>query len=305
MGFSLIEVTLRTFNYNYCPCMLNKLKTNRGPLSNDINLSSDPYLIWRPKPNCHPFNSQGMRGRDVDVNDGKNEYYILAVGDSHTCGPIDSPSWVFYLEELLNRDKFGVKVINAGVWGYSSFQMLRRFKECLEYSPQMALVTWCSNDALPTSIPDKDYVASKKFFDYSLKLRLSHLLWAFHDKLLSKINVKQPVMPRVGLEEYGGYLKEIISLAKKNNIEVILLTRPYIGEAGINYAFDWKKVAPTYNQLTIRTAKANNLISIDIYSYFRDREQYFTDESHLTDEGYKLVAKIVYDHLKDAISRKE
>jgi len=95
------------------------------------------------------FNSQGFRGKELG---GKQhgEFRIFTIGDSNTLGwggSEDAPNWPVHLEDLLQESNNRFTVINAGVWGYTSFQGMRRFKEVLGYDPDMVIISFGSNDA--------------------------------------------------------------------------------------------------------------------------------------------------------------
>ena len=308
-GLLICEVFLRIVDYNYVPMKLSFLDRadtrftdfhRKLHESNNINLEISPFTFWQPKKNRSPFNKQGFRGREINAKDDKN--LIFTFGDSNTCGPFLTYSWSEYLQGFIDDNHhMNTPVINAGVWGYSSLQVFNRFEECLKYKPRIVLVSWCSNDALSVAISDSDYMASKKMFSFLGSLKIFKLAWAVHDKLLFA-NRKNGIEPcrRLSLVEYENYLKKIIEIGKKNNMQVVLLTRPYHGKPD-NEVWDWKNYAPDYNNLTLKMADNNGLLAIDLYSFFKDKDYLFCDESHFNDQGNRLAAKIIYDRLKNYI----
>jgi hypothetical protein len=126
---------------------------------------SDPYLFWTFRPNQviytafdlnkeHqiPINSLGLRGLEYNAADYKDSYRILCLGDSCTfCWEV-----VFRdgYPEILQRDlritypDKNVRVINAGVPGYASFQMVRMYRKWNTFFKPDLIVFWsASNDA--------------------------------------------------------------------------------------------------------------------------------------------------------------
>jgi lysophospholipase L1-like esterase len=58
----------------------------------------------------------------------------------------DGPHWPGYLGEILGASGDRT-VVNAGVYGYTSFQGLRRLKQCLDQQPDLVLISFRINDA--------------------------------------------------------------------------------------------------------------------------------------------------------------
>jgi hypothetical protein len=102
-------------------------------------------------------------------------------------------------------------------------------------------------------------------------------------------------VPRVSLEQYKNNLKEIIRISKENNIQPVLLTRPYIWNSPDELW--WKYFAPDYNSSTIQIAKREGIPVIDVYTYFKDKELYFEDESHFSRMGHMVASVIIYESI--------
>ena len=182
LSLFLAEVFLRVINFEYNPLIIdvvNESDWRKFHAFKDEAFIDDPILLWRPKIDSENiFNKQGFRGEIVD--DTNSHYYkILAVGDSNTLGPntIDDISWPHYLEELLRENNDETIVMNAGVWGYSAYQGLERFKEFLLYKPDMVLISFGSNDAALVFTPDKKWnKKSLAMFEFLNKFKLYSLI---------------------------------------------------------------------------------------------------------------------------------
>lgn len=258
----------------------------------------DADLIWRPKKSQHMFNSQGFIGPVVDEAKRDGEYRIFTLGDSNTAG---HPGWPVYLGKLFEAADANVEVVNAGVWGYSSWQGLNLFKEILRYQPDMVLVSFGGNDAHRVTIPDSQYVRSRRFYSESwiLKLRISQLIIAANDIILLKNKRSAILVPRVSLDEYERNLGEMIRLAKEHNVRLVFLTRPFTGTS--YHELWWKNFAPAYNEITLRVADEQGVNAIDIYAYFKNADGFFADESHFTTDGHFMAARIIYEQIKDRL----
>lgn len=307
------EAILRLVDYNYTPLkikVMGNIHDWRFQHSfKDKHFMYDPDLIWRPKKNSSVFNSQGYRGKELSMKKNDDEFRIFAIGDSNTLGwsGKEGPNWPMYLQGLLtNRDKT-FSVINAGVWGYSSYQGVKRFEESLSLKPDMVLISFGVNDAHMVAVSDAEFIKANAEFikttlssykSFLFKFKIGQVVIAFFEKVISskKESGKDGLVHRVSVEEYKDNLIKIIEISKKNNIECILLTRPFIGESP-NKLW-WKNFAPDYVKATIEVGKTYGAPVIDIYSLFRDKEQYFADEAHFNEEGHRLAAKIIYDQIK-------
>lgn len=304
LSFVIIEAVLTIAKYQYTPLKmvtikktLNKYDWRDHHIFEDGDFVYDPYLIWRPKNNYSVFNAEGYRGRELKFCRRENAYCIFAFGDSNTLGMRGrtAPNWPGYLEGELIESGKDCLVVNAGIWGYTLFQGLRRFKEALPLKPDMALVCFGSNDAYRVVIQDKDYVADKfgikgRIYKYKTGLFLISL----RDRLFKQKNIK--LIPRVSIYDYEKYLNEIVSLCAEYNIKLVLLTRPFIG--GTEDELWWKNFGPQYNDVVKKVAKNKNIKLIDLYDYFKDKEEYFSDESHFTKEGDKVAAKLICEEIK-------
>ena len=300
----LCEVFLSRIDYHYTPLsirVLNKGDWRYHHAFEDKHFVYDPNLLWAPKKNYSVFNSQGFRGRELSVEKQEGEWRIFAVGDSNTLGwdQQNGPNWPLYLEDLLKKDKEGIVVINAGVYGYTSFQGVRRFKEILPYHPDMVLISFEGNDALRVQVSDKEFMARHFFRRINMdkllmKSRIGQLAMAAGDKLLFRGKGEQ-LVPRVSVEEYTDNINEMISVARERGIRVVLLTRPFL----LKNVDLQKHYAAYYAGATKDVARRSGVPVIDLASEFSYKDGYFTDYAHFNEAGHRLAAKMIYDRLKD------
>jgi lysophospholipase L1-like esterase len=299
----LAEAALRLFDYRYTPMSIQRpgaLDRRNYHLFEDLSFTYDPELIWAPKKSHDIFNAQGYRGEALPPGKKPGELRILAVGDSNTLGwpGTDGANWPADLESLARGRGFPAHVANAGVWGYSSFQGVARLKRYLDLKPDIVLISFGSNDAHPVAVSDREYLArhagQSSLFQRLGGLRLGELVAAVRDRLASPAQDAE-LGRRVTLDDYRENLAGMIRLAREAGAAVVLLTRPYVGES--NHPLWWKNVGADYNAATVEVAAAQDAPVIDIYTAFRDRRGFFTDESHFTKEGHRLAAELVFSQL--------
>jgi lysophospholipase L1-like esterase len=311
VGLMISELLLRAAGYHYTPLRIDvqyKSDWRDYHVFEDTSFVSDSYLIWRPKASAAVFNSQGYRGRELEADKKPGSIRIFTVGDSNTLGwgEQNGPNWPLYLDELLQRADSRTTVVNAGVWGYSSFQGRRRFEEVLRFQPDIVFISFGSNDAHRVTISDSDFVnlGGRKLTFYLGRmlntLRIGQLLLAASDKAFLK--EKEQLVARVSLQEYKANLNEIVQEAMRRNIQVVLLTRPYIGKSSDERW--WMTYEPDYNAAVEEIANSANVPWIDVYSRFRDRKEYFADESHFNEVGHRLMAQVVYEKIRPILDER-
>jgi lysophospholipase L1-like esterase len=307
---TLTEFVLRAAGYQYSPI---KIGTNINSdfreqhAFHDRNLVYDPDLIWRPfSGQFSPFNPQGFRGPTIDKEKPPGTYRIVAIGDSNTFGwDVDEgANWPAQLQDRFAASKPGTQVINAGVWGYTSYQGLQRFKEMLAFHPDLVLVSFGANDAHPVAVPDAEYVRSHDRIEQitraSRKLRLAQLAVAGWDRA-QMMTGGRTLGPRVSLDDYRAHLRDMIRDGDRAGVRVVLLTRPYVGTS--TDPASWKTLAPAYRAATIEAGRESNVAVIDVYEAFKDKPDVFDDEAHFGVAGHRMAAALLHDELTKLIQR--
>jgi lysophospholipase L1-like esterase len=293
------ELVLRWMDYRYTPLRIETIKRYSEwryfHSYEDRHFMYDPNLLWRPRPGTSLFNSQGYRGRELASRKSPDEIRIFAVGDSNTLGWYGErdANWPMYLEEQLRPQYPALSVQNAGVSGYSSFQGLRRFEEALPYQPDVVIFSFGANDAMRVTMSDAEYArAGPPWLALEralLHLRFGHLFRALVDRLWS--TSKPGLVPRVSVDEYRANLIGAVRHAREHNVAIVLLTRPFTGASP--HPSWWKNFAPQYNDVVREVSRELNVPFIDIFEDLRDRDDLFSDESHLTEEGYRRMAGVI------------
>lgn len=304
----VLELGLRVFGFNATPVDIQAGRTRDARafhLFDDSNFEYHPELIWAPRAGHTVFNSQGFRGEEIRGSKRPGEIRIFTVGDSNTLGwaGTHGPNWPANLQVLARRQHTGVTVVNAGVWGYATFQGVARFRQTLQYDPDIVLVSFGSNDAHLVPEPDKAYKA--RSFRYSAvgqwlqNFRLGELVLSVMDGSSRGAGLS----PRVNLDDFRANLRTIAAEARAHDVNVVLLTRPYVGP--IDNEIWWKNRGADYSVAAAEVAEAEDLPFVDVYSFFKGRDELFADESHFTDEGHAQAAAIIWAHVKALVERRQ
>jgi lysophospholipase L1-like esterase len=299
------ELVLRVAGYQYSPVQIGGDVTGDWRdehAFHDRNLVYDPVLIWRPvSGQFSPFNPQGFRGVPVDTVKPPGTLRIVALGDSNTFGwDVDEgANWPSQLQALFATSHPGTEVINAGVWGYSSFQGVRRFHEMLAFAPDIVLISFGANDAHQVRVPDAAYVRRhdrmERLTRATQRLRLAQLAVAVADRVDTASGAGGALEPRVSLDDYAAHLREMVRVGQQRGIQLVLLTRPFTGRSADPAS--WKTHAPAYNAVVGAVAGEENVLAIDLHAHVQDHPEYFDDESHFGVEGHRVAAELIYAQL--------
>ncbi len=294
------EAVLRGAGYEYHPMRITAGDANDARayhLFGDQNFVYDPELIWRPRAGFGVFNSLGFRGPEVGSREPALR--IATVGDSNTLGwaGADGANWPGELGRLLSAAGVDAEVVNAGVWGYSSHQGVPRTREVLALEPDLVLISFGANDAHHVSRSDADFsnrsLARRRLENAVGSLRSAQLLTAALDRLAPPSGEPRR---RVALDDYRRNLETMIDDVRRAGAVPVLLTRPYVGI--VLGDAHWKHVAPDYNLATVEVGERLQVPVVDVFSFFKERDALFADESHFTEEGHRQAAAVVFEHLR-------
>lgn len=295
------EGILRIVDYDYNPLRIRILGGEDYKLSDDYKSDwryyhafkdeafiYDNSLFWRPKFGYKDlFNSQGYRGNVLGVKTN-DEYRIFALGDSNTLG-IEAKrrdsNWPEVLEQEFHQNgNQHVRVINSGVWGYSSYQGRIRFDEVLSLDPNMILVSFGVNDGHRVFTPDKEWSSRSNrirvFLSSHFKIAL--LVQAVEEKLISLYRstfYKSEVLKsRVSLDDYRNNLEYMIKESRRRGVRIVLLTRPFLTvtntpNSGDSYTY-------LYNNIVRDISTEFGIDMIDLERLFIGKDWFFSDNSH-------------------------
>jgi lysophospholipase L1-like esterase len=193
-------------------------------------------------------------------------------------------------------------VINAGVWGYSSFQGVLRLREVLPLAPDVVTISFGSNDARPVRATDAERSGTSRAAAILKgrlgRLRLGRVLIGGVDRLWA-LGTAGSMRRRVSLDLYRDNLRTMIDEIRATGAQPVLMTRPYIGDPPS--PIEWRAAAPDYNAATVEVAEETAVPVVDLYSHFKRRERYFADNSHFTTEGHRIAARLVYEELQPVL----
>ena len=305
----LIELGLRLFGFQFT---LEPPKVEFGwpdPFVLENEFLTDPDLLWVPPE--YPAQVAAAQGQQPS---------IVFMGDSCTY-------WGQYPEQLRSiiagrHPDSDFTYVNLGVPGWSSYSGLQQLqRDVLPIRPQAITIYYGWNDHWNYfGLQDKDAARSlnsensSKLSAARSRLRIAQLVnRAF---LAIRQNSANPSRERVPLDDFRANLRQMVRIARDNDIIPILLTAPtshqrgqepaYLAHRSLTNLEDLVPLHQQYVQAVRDVAAAENAPLIDLHQEFNqlprpNLERLFTkDGIHLRAEGDQKIAEIIDRHLAQA-----
>jgi lysophospholipase L1-like esterase len=285
-------------------------------------LRSDPRQVFVR------INRDGFRGPEIDP--AHRTTRIVTVGDSCTFGMAEAESYPRVMEDTLRRGGVAVEVINAGVEGYTTGDVLLEVDRIGQLRPEWVTI----------------YLGWNGFFNEEQVFGFPRLAsWRLLRGVARGIGRAYRGRQQTALSEYAkakhldrdapavraldgfvpafvGDLQEIVRLIRARGSRVVLFTLPGLYEMDheptlamlqmghvpsyTDNPYVLAKLTARYND-TLREMARNGsaeLIDLDQWSRvtLRPRERYFFDSVHLTDEGQTMLGRYLADRLQSLIT---
>lgn len=150
----VFEIGLRFYftNYGDETELISYIYSREDIQNQVVQFTGVPYAHYVPNPNYVGHNSLGYRGEETTIEKPAGTYRIVTIGESTTYGfgVNAGQAYPAVLQEELLED-YGyeyVEVINAGVIGYTSYEVLTNFQfRVLELDPDLIIYYGALNDA--------------------------------------------------------------------------------------------------------------------------------------------------------------
>jgi lysophospholipase L1-like esterase len=270
------------------------LTTNLGVFPGTEQLfEPDEKLFWKLRPNLravaaseklpdveYPFTvSTGPDGHRLTPKSGGKNETVLFLGDSCTFGIPVNDNETF--PALVQREIEGIRVINAGVPGYSAFQGRLVLENWSGPAPAAVVITFWPNgrsswDHL-SDLEHQELLAAERQGEFS-RHRLTRLLR----------RVSPGTRPRLNDEEFAAEIRKMIAWCREHGSRPILQVWPVQKQSLEAVEID--------RQAQLRQiAAAENVPLVDLVPHVRKAADpaLFADNIHMRQAGYKLVAKVL------------
>lgn len=341
LSLFLIEVALRIYG------------GAKGELKNDIYRISFccGYKLKANSLSSYDIDPDGFR-RTLLGFDGRPEnevFKIVAMGDSITFGATNTKlfSYPSYLELVLNSDRGRVElpkgkkyvdVINAGIIGYSSFQLKKYLRDTvLDLKPDMVIVSigthdqshvlnnpflWFLEDNIPLFYWYYNHSATTAY----LRRVFSPIIAGRKEKSLGELKsgTKSPSEDDLkNPDAYGTYennVREIVRMLKERNVLPVLVPWPLTeGKGDIkDFAFDEVETVDPRSKTQYRMMagimeKIAREYSIPIvYTPFQEPivspkhsvKYFMASRVHLNDSGGEIMGFVLANAIKEILKGK-
>ena len=243
---------------------------------------------------------------------GKEGYRIICLADSVSVMYGGHKEYPAMLENLLNKsipDK-KIKVFNAGVPGYTSFQGYLYLKnELIRQKPNFVTLNFGPNDhsCALNGKADKEQRVGKSLLD---KLFHRSRFYCCYKNWIKNVRLKyykhnvDAGKSRVSMQDFEDNLISMIDLCRLNNCKVIMLTSFYLDKGQ-----SWVETHKRYNDIITLVAVRRKVNLIDLAEQFSKRSDLFIDPEkdhvHINMKGYEIVARALYEVIRDYINAKE
>jgi len=285
-------------------------------MDSDITLpfiKADKDVFWSPQPGFKgefqgkpvTINSIGLRGDEVPAR-RPGSRRVLCFGDSITFGygTGDDETYPFHLGQLLEDGL--VEVLNAGVTGFTSHQVLGHVRRLLPMlRPDVVTVCIGWNDGNVRTADDREYARRLALArDVDGALDRSYLYRAvktayLRSQVRSATGAARDVA-RVGLEQYKENLAAIVAECRKAGVRPVFIALPRRKDPS-----ETRSTGTPYAAALLETARALSvpLLSVGELGIDTPRsstKEYFIDSLHFSPAGSERMAEILAPQLAAA-----
>lgn len=278
----------------------------------------DPLLFWRIRPHLRRdgrtlTNSLGQRGEELPAKTPQ-EFRILSLGESTTFARRLPPEQSY--SALLERELGSVagrrvRVINAGVPGYSLFQGVSYLRHRgLALEPDAVMTYFGYNDFLPISVgrapgsagpgpgPRASGMTDRELFARrrSLRGRTVHALLEHSNLARLALRRAQPERaqvrpsggPRVPEADRRWLLGELREICREHDLRLVIL-------------IPWYRDFREHESLLREAAGWEGVVVVDLPAKLAaldtSRASFFADGLHPNREGHRLIAQAIAEAL--------
>jgi len=308
----------------------------------DFAFTPHPYLSYYPTPNYRKgltsHNSLGYRNDEFTLEKPSGVYRIVALGGSSTYDVSikdNAATFTAQLERLLKED-YGyqnVQVINAGVPGYNSWEILVNLEfRVLDLDPDLVIIYENTNDVHARMVEPSAYrgddlgrrqawqVPPVALWEHSALLRIVSRMMnmsrqiSIDDFVSSPTYVSWPYEYRLSednldpaeiLKEnppiyFRRNLENMSAIAKDHDIRILLTTwahSPYLKDYA---AEDYYQDGFKENNDVIEEVAADQQVPIfDFAALMPQDAKYWADGRHVNEEGALVKARLFAEYLHD------
>jgi lysophospholipase L1-like esterase len=336
LTFFLLEVGARLWlNYLATPDQYDRyiLFTSIDP--KEFAWTPHQYLVYYPTPNYRKgltfHNSLSYRNDEISLEKPSNVYRIVALGGSSTYDvriEDNKKTFTAQLEKLL-KEQYGyqnVEVINAGVPGYNSWEILINLEfRVLDLNPDLVIIYEGTNDVHARLVEPSAYrgddsgrrqpwrIPPVPLWEHSALLRIlsrmtnltrqvsvddftsspTFLSWPFESRLNEDGVDPTKILEKNTPIYFRRNLENMIAIAKEHGIEVLFVTwaySPYLDDyASKEY---YQQGFQENNEVVKEVANRHHIPLFDFAEVMPQDAKYWADGRHVNEVGALEKARL-------------
>ena len=339
----LLEIGARLWlNYLTTPEQYDRyvLFTSIDP--KDFAFTPHPYLSYYPTPNYQKgltsHNSLGYRNDEFPLEKPSGVYRIVALGGSSTYDVSikdNADTFTAQLERLLKED-YGyqnVQVINAGVPGYNSWEILVNLEfRVLDLDPDLVIIYENTNDVHARMVEPSAYrgddlgrrqawqVPPVALWEHSALLRIvsrmmnmsrqvsiddfvsspTYVSWPYESRLTEDNLDPAEILKENPPIYFRRNLENMSAIAKEHDVTILLTTWAYSPYLKDYAAQDYYQHGFKENNDVVKEVAADQHIPLfDFAAVMPQDAKYWADGRHVNETGALVKARLFAEYIHD------
>lgn len=334
--FILLEVVARAWlNYLATPEQYDRYVLFTSLDAKEYAWTPHPYLAYYPTPNYQKgltsHNSLGYRNEEFSLEKPDGAYRIVALGGSSTYDVSikdNNKTFTAQLEKLL-KEEYGypnVQVINAGVPGYNSWEILVNLEfRVLELEPDLVIIYEGTNDVHARLVEPSAYRSDDlgrrqvwqaprvALWEHSAMLRIlsramnitrqvsvddfvsapTYVSWPFEFRLQEENLDPEEILKENPPIYFRRNLENMIAVAKEHGVEIMFSTwafSPYLNDyASKGY---YQQGFKENNEVVKNVATLVQIPLFDFAEVMPQDAEYWADGRHVNEAGALVKARL-------------
>jgi lysophospholipase L1-like esterase len=336
LTFFLLEIVARGWlNYLATPDQYDRYILFTSIDAKDLAWTAHPYLSYAPTPGYQKgrtfHNSLGYRNDEFPLEKSNGVFRIVALGGSSTYDvriEDNAQTFTAQLEKLL-KEEYGyqnVEVINAGVPGYNSWEILVNLEfRALDLDPDLVIIYEGTNDVHARMVEPSAYrgddsgrrqawqVPPIALWEHSALLRIvsrsmnftrqvsvddfvsspTYLSWPFDFRLAEDGLDPTQILAKNPPIYFQRNLENMIAITKEHGVEIMFSTwahSPYLNDyASKDY---YQQGFQENNQVVKEVANSHDIPLFDFVEVMPQDAEYWADGRHVNEAGALVKARL-------------
>ncbi len=308
----------------------------------DFAFTPHPYLSYYPTPNYQKgltsHNSLGYRNDEFPLEKPSGVYRIIALGGSSTYDVSikdNAHTFTAQLERLLKED-YGyqnVQVINAGVPGYNSWEILVNLEfRVLDLDPDLVIIYENTNDVHARMVEPSAYrgddlgrrqawqVPPVALWEHSALLRIvsrmmnmsrqvsiddfvsspTYVSWPYESRLTEDNLDPAEILKENPPIYFRRNLENMSAIAKEHDVTILLTTWAYSPYLKDYAAQDYYQHGFKENNDVVKEVAADQHIPLfDFAAVMPQDAKYWADGRHVNESGALVKARLFAEYIHD------